>query len=180
MTAKNIIAFEPVPDVYQCLARNLINTGKKNFQAFKAGASSVNGTVDFHIPHGPVFATSGSMNRNGFRGMPGNLVTVQSYTIDSIASNANEYKNIVVKIDAEGFEPDVLRGMTEILAKKSVLIIFECHADGPREQLQDIFDDFGYGIGHITAQGIKKFNLNESFPGRIGEWNFVASARDLL
>ncbi len=180
LTVKNLIAFEPVPNIYRCLEQNLINTGKQNFRALNAVASSMNGTVDFHVPFGSVFATSGSMNSTGFRGMPGTMINVQSFTVDSIVSNANDYKNIIVKIDAEGFEPDVLRGMTDLLKRKSTVVIFECHADGPKEELQAIFAKFDYEVGHIEAQGVTKLNLNENFPIKTGEWNFVASAKDTL
>ncbi|HEY3911456.1 MAG TPA: FkbM family methyltransferase [Stellaceae bacterium] len=54
--------------------------------------------------------------------------------------------NILIKIDVEGFEPDVLRGARQIIVSLKPKIIFESNTAQARPILFGILGEFGYSI----------------------------------
>jgi FkbM family methyltransferase len=61
--------------------------------------------------------------------------------------------NMLIKIDAEGFEPEVLRGSKKTLQAKKPMIIFEAVKPDRRPDLFDLFDLLGYGISSLPWTG---------------------------
>jgi FkbM family methyltransferase len=62
---------------------------------------------------------------------------------------------ILIKIDAEGFETEVIRGAKETIRSRNPTIIFESNHSGPRSELFDLFHSLDYGIAALPWTGDK-------------------------
>jgi FkbM family methyltransferase len=146
-----VVAFEPVPRIHQLLRQNIkaSNFGDRcDARAF--AVSNRDGEVDFHVPFADV-PTSASMHPEGFRGVAGELIRVPTVTVDTVAASLGQID--LCKIDVEGFEDQVLEGMTETLANDAPSLVFECNVDGPYERLDAILKANGYRLFHLEASG---------------------------
>jgi FkbM family methyltransferase len=116
----DVWAFEPNPPVLQRLRENIALNGVM-VHVVAAAASDVNGTAIFYE------GAPGLSSSSGLRPEVGGMHSfrVSTVTIDSIVA-ANNIENIdLVKIDVEGHEPAVLRGMQNVLETMRPYIIFE-------------------------------------------------------
>lgn len=78
----------------------------------------------------------------------------------------------LVKIDVEGYELEVLKGLASTLAKKNSKLAIEVHCDGLRNydaSMTNLFEFIGLeeyvcwlGIGDQANEGIQRFTLGES------------------
>jgi FkbM family methyltransferase len=177
--APKVVAFEPIPEIFECLEANLkANAPTDRFVALNAAASSTAQTVEFHVPSGAVFPTSGSLHSGGFRGIDGTLVKVEARLVDEVLDAhgipETDFERVLIKIDVEGFEVHVLQGMDRIMRSGRALVIFECHPDGPVKELQDVFNKYGYSVGHIDIHGIHLLDRIDTGKTSAGDWNFIA------
>jgi FkbM family methyltransferase len=62
--------------------------------------------------------------------------------------------SMLIKIDAEGFESEVLRGSTKTLRARKPKIIFEAADSERRRELFDLFDSLGYGVASLPWTGL--------------------------
>ena len=115
-----VIAFEPVPDAFELLVANAALAVRKNMTLFNAAVSdsaSISGMVI------PKYESNGldnlylaqlSRNESGLR--------VLCLTVDSLAL---PHPIRFVKIDTEGHELAVLRGMRELLRRDQPILLVE-------------------------------------------------------
>jgi len=157
-----VMAFEPVPRIYEQLQRSIL---RNNFQdrcsTMNAAVSDSEGEAQFHVPnHG--IPTVSSLHLEGFRGIEGTLITVPLVTIDGLLKEDEPVD--LVKIDVEGFEDHVLRGMLRTIQNHQPAIILECNVDGPIDELNRIFQALSYSLYHLRADGpvlISEFRRGE-------------------
>jgi FkbM family methyltransferase len=130
-----VIAFEPVPETFALLAANLQVLAKTNVTLINAAVSDKTNLVGMSIP---AFDT-------GLRNF------YQAYLSDSSDSGLQvltlslnslnlTHKITLIKIDAEGHEAGVLRGMHQILLRDNPTLIVET---GSRE-IEDSMEGIGY------------------------------------
>lgn len=119
-----VIAFEPVPETFALLAANLQYIQHDNVTLLNLAASEHTGIVGMKIPRFPTGL------RNYYEA---HLVSefdaelqVLTLSLDSILC---EKQIALVKIDAEGHEIGVLRGMKEILRRDRPVLIIETFAE---------------------------------------------------
>ena len=149
--AARVIAFEPLPRLGNALRENVnLNGWNDRIQVFGEAVTDQVGAAPFHVPRADV-PTSASLNRNGFRGLEGDIILVPTTTLD--ASIDDETHIDLVKIDVEGFEDRVLRGMTRILSRWRPAIIVECNPDGPQRELEQVLSDRSYVFYHLGPRG---------------------------
>jgi len=180
--AKRVIAFEPIPEIFCSLIENLkANGDSQRFLALNSAVSYKDGYTEFHVPDGPVFPTSGSFHPKGFRGVQGRLIAVQTQSLDStMESNGVDltgYHTIIIKIDVEGFEADVVKGMKEIISTGRAVIIFECHPDGPIAELRALLEKYDYKVSHIDDDGLHELDYLDVSYSHSNQWNFVGFPR---
>jgi FkbM family methyltransferase len=146
-----VVAFEPVPRIHQLLRQNIeaSNFGDR-CEARSSAVSNRDGEVEFHVPFADV-PTSASMHAEGFRGVAGELIRVPTVTVDTVAPSLGRID--LCKIDVEGFEDQVLEGMTQTLANDAPSLVFECNVDGPYERLDAILKANGYRLFHLEPSG---------------------------
>ena len=115
-----LYSFEPTPKTHALLRDNVQVNGflesgvvRLDVRAISDHAGSTTFTAyPNNSGHNSLFAGTA----------PGETLTVETVTLDSAL--ADEPRIDVIKIDAEGSEPFILRGMTEILARNPGLRIF--------------------------------------------------------
>ncbi len=145
--------FEPNPVAFEMARQNLaINSVLDNFRMIEAAVGAHKGTVKFPLLDMPL-PTARVGDENG-----GKMIERDMFRLDEFLSHGREY---VIKIDAEGFDVEVIKGLKDLLSERLVRIcLFECHTD---EYLKSILhfinvdNDFDYDVmdGGRCVQGDK-------------------------
>lgn len=162
-----VFAFEPSPIANSCIESAINNTGLHNVKLTKAAVGKELGVVSLYIPttrhlHSP------SILKNDPSFVP---IEVPVIVLDKFTPFDQLPKIKLIKIDVEGYEPDVLEGMvTLIKAGKIENVICEFNSGWLRrnsttsEQLLARFLDLGFRIHKQTEfQGNLKGHLGEQF-----------------
>ena len=140
-TCVEVLAFEPVPVNASTFEQNLARNGWANrCEVVRSAVSDTVGVVLLHIPFGD-HPMSGSMHVEGFRGQAGRLVEVPCVSLDVALAGRSPQ---LVKIDVEGFEDAVLRGMGEVVERCRPVIFVECYPDGPIAEVEGMLRAWGY------------------------------------
>ena len=118
----DIICFEPNP-----ICDNLLNKTFKdydNVKIIKAGVGKTTSISNFFYSEN--YSGGGSLSENVIKKCPDALNEVKSiqtqiYSLDDYLINNNiskkQYKNILMKIDVEGYEDEVIKGSKHLLSK---------------------------------------------------------------
>ena len=114
-----ILTFEPVPESFT----RLVHSTRKNkrVKPFNAALGDTSGTIKLNVTPNP-----------GSNTLLHNPTTIESInvsidTIDAVAA-ANGVTTIdLLKIDVEGYELQVLRGASKLLARQKIRYIFDLH-----------------------------------------------------
>jgi FkbM family methyltransferase len=123
-----VYAFEPEPRNYDALIHNMSINHFQNIMAMRDAVCDKCGWADLHIDSTEPGAHSIYSVRDSFH----NDVRVNTVSIDSFAKIMNT-KVDFIKIDVEGAEKDVLRGMHEVSrANKNLIMILEIWPYGLR------------------------------------------------
>lgn len=148
-----VFAFEPEPYNYGLLLRNIRANGCENVIAIRKAVSDKAGTA-------PLFVSLKNMGDHRIYD-PGDsrrLLTVETVTLDDFFLGG-ENRIDVIKIDTQGSEMAVLRGMRKILRNSSSLKIItefwpmgirSC-GDSPEEFLRELMT-FGFHLHHVDEQ----------------------------
>ena len=108
--ACSVIALEPAPANFEILRMNLRLNNALNVTALNAAVSDQVESRDFRLRD---FSSHGSLYDDHFSTVVG-TVKVKAVSVDSLLET-NARKPIVIKIDTEGHEQHVLKGMTKLL-----------------------------------------------------------------
>jgi FkbM family methyltransferase len=131
--AELVIAFEPSPDVFRRLAKNVEINGLNNVRIVNAAVGEKAGVVSF---------SEGRMSVNCGVSESGAL-KVPCVTLDSELSNIPGID--LLKIDTEGYETHVLQGASETL-KKTRRIALELHYPGEALEIESILLPLGFSL----------------------------------
>lgn len=154
--ALRAVLFEPSAEVAGRLIHNV--TGNPELAArtmvMNVALSDSTGLCSFYVSNEPFNSgTAGlGLSHNRFQ-MP---VWVQAYTGDSLVAAGKCPPPDCLKIDVEGFEIEVFRGLRETLAKHHPTILFE-HSiyrleerKLPRSEVADFLKSLGYAIFSVA------------------------------
>lgn len=156
------LAYEPVPRVFERLARNIaVNDFGPRCRAKQAAVSNAVGVAQLHVPHSTI-PSSASLRKTGFRNLSGVLLKVPVTTADH--DTGPESVDItmpvdLVKIDVEGFEDHVLAGMTRILESDRPVILCECNPDGPTGAINEQLRAADYHFWHVCAPRLERMPI---------------------
>lgn len=112
-----VLAFEPAPHVYARLADHVRLNGAANVTTHPVAVSDREGTATFHLGRND---SVGSL----LRPTAGRAVEVPTTTLDAFLAAHGVGRVDAVKVDAEGAELLVLRGMRGLLARPHKPILF--------------------------------------------------------
>ncbi len=113
-----VIAFDPDPDNFRLLSRNVAASKHSNIQLNNMAVSNINGQLKLHrSPY-----NTGD-HQIFFKGTGREAVTVQSVTLDEFFKGRTHSID-VAKFDIQGAEAAALQGMIEILANSPNLRMF--------------------------------------------------------
>lgn len=129
-TNQPVYAFEPVPSVRAMLEENIVLSKIKNIHVYKEVVSDECGQVTMHIPTDTGAWTDIASIDKSFvtlRSSSSRELVCESITIDAFMSQKNIDRTLplLLKIDVEGAETKVLKGMIDTLAHYQVVALVE-------------------------------------------------------
>ena len=116
--AGRVIAFEPVPEIFDRLQKHILLNGLTNVTVSRIAVSDTNGSSRLFLGK---TGSSGSL----FRQESSRSIAVDTETLDSFIRRNHVGKVDAVKVDAEGAEMCILRGMQRLLASDKPLLMLE-------------------------------------------------------
>lgn len=137
---KQIIAFEPSKDNYECLQKNITN---KKHLLCNFGLSDKSEHVEFGNPQ------NDNSGANAIKGEG----KIKLYKFDDLMLNDFIINKILIKIDVQGYEDKVVRGMTNFIKQYKPIIIVEQWLDG-KEDLRAT--EYCLSLGMKVLEKIKK------------------------
>ena len=165
-----VLSFEPHPDLFAVLQHNIAAVRERfhiaSTELHQSALADQPGTTELHMP--PGFGSNDGIARIGESPMAGcQSVAVRAETLDQSLGNDSAG---VLKLDVEGFEPQVLRGSTKALAEHRVRhIVFEEHTiDGSdavrilRSAGYQVFS-LGWSMRGPTVQPVEAGSLSHRY-----------------
>jgi FkbM family methyltransferase len=159
-----VFAFEPSPVANGVLEAMIIDSNIQNVLLTKAALGKTDSTVELFMPTSKNLHSPSLMRSDpGF--MP---LKVPVIALDNFEPLKRVDKIKLVKMDVEGYEPDVLDGMANLIRERKVLNIF-CEFNSwwlgrnsiTPKQLLERFQDYGFAIH-------KQTKLQVGLPGANG------------
>lgn len=176
-----IVAFEPAPKVFETLQNNL-KLNQCEAQAFPYAITDFCGEISLHIPPTECDAsTRDSLPEEADSlNIPYTTQKVPAFTLDAIFSDLKLERVDFIKLDTEGTEPSVLRGMTEILKQFTPDIFCEVvYGTHTEQQLESLLKPFNYNFYHLINGQLTK--VDSICPdANKKHLNFFFSTKDLL
>ena len=161
--ARRVIAFEPYPNNVCKLRWNTrLNGFQTRVRIIASAVGDIDGTADLTCVDG----TSGlhTLAPNLYKDGPTHVISVPITTLDSFVTQSGEPTPDIVKIDVEGAEVRVLRGMRKHLLPRSHLVILaELHPEAVSalgDHLEEMFSlahTHGFGIYLPCGQMLESF-----------------------
>jgi FkbM family methyltransferase len=170
---QQVIALEPSSREFVDLLRNIKLNNCKNVVPLLVAASNIAGIIHIninpiqHSGGNSVLSTEDNPNQDNIVALTlDQLVDIFDYHPNKAEDKPFNYFQLVIKIDVEGFEPQVLLGMEKLL--KSGLIrkvIVEIDADRQRRLSNDSFDiyKYMYAKNFYPLNGKKDGHYDECF-----------------
>jgi len=114
-----VISFEPNPESYKVLMENLKINGINNVRAFNFALGSKEYFAELTMPYGKTPSESTLMDEKGKK------FKVRVVRFDDIIDKLGIEKVSMIKIDVEGWENEVLGGMTETIKRFKPILLVE-------------------------------------------------------
>lgn len=153
----SVLSFEPNPITCEALARNINLNGFSNVKVYNCALGDAEENAVLHLPRrGSVEATN-----MGLASLvpidSSDDVAVDVRTLDNVFRETDLKSVDLVKIDVQGFECKVLKGLREILSSYSPAVTFEFEdwawqrSGATIAQARDILEPMGYNLFTVTA-----------------------------
>jgi FkbM family methyltransferase len=141
-----VMAVEAHRGLSGVLAANVLNNRLYNVEVIHAAAGAERGLADF--PATPLTATT-NFGAIGFNTSGAPMETVRMLTLDDLAPADTR----LVKIDVEGFEPEVMKGASELLRRRTAVWLVEATIQNPASAASVIrtFQEAGYSTHWFFA-----------------------------
>ena len=165
-TAHTVYAFEPTPSIVNRFVENIKLNSLENFiKVFPFAVSNKNGFISFSV------SQESERNHISFQktSEKSKKRKVKAVTLDSFCKNHKIPQIDLLKIDVEGGEMLVFKGMKNLFKNKQVpTIIFEWNKNAPYFDysildLEKMFTEYGYLLYTIEDRGFLKLFHREKF-----------------
>jgi len=134
-----VLAVEPLPEAFKRLEAN-VSLNKKPIYTFEVACSDCDGSVPFYSD-GCANSTEGSLLSSAGRT---STCVVKTRTVSSLLKESGLSSVDLLKIDVEGAEPAVIRGMEDYLASSRPVMLVEVLNDKVAEDLAEIMSRWNY------------------------------------
>jgi FkbM family methyltransferase len=141
-----VLAFEPVPQNFAMIHRNVEINNLKNIEVLQIAASDRRGEATIRIA-GNLSTASLVWHRND---RFAEELTVKTEAIDDLVEAGSLVRPSFVKIDVEGAEGYALRGMRRTVAAANPVIFIECSEAG-RETAWSLLSELGFRCQSATT-----------------------------
>lgn len=149
-----VFAFEPLPTIFERLQENVKRNGLANVECLRTAVGERDGTADFfHVSAS--LPTSSSLSE-AFMRAAGDVrrSSVPVTSLDRFVRERNLSGVDLVKIDTESTEPQVLRGMCDILRRDRPTVFCEVlMGRGSERALEELLAPLGYRYYLLTPEG---------------------------
>lgn len=143
-------AFEPVPETFEFLVRNIAANRLCNVKAVRACVTNSDGEVALHLNYSPALPLTASV-LEGYR-ESNRTIVVPALTLDNYVVENNIPTVDLLKIDAEGSDHQVLEGARQVLERHKPVVICEVLYRHTDKLLQAILDETEYRYFFIKDQ----------------------------
>lgn len=157
-----IIAFEPNPDTFEILKKNVSQNDLENIKLVNAALGDKRGTINFYVNKDNTWSWGDSAFKSAFIKGKHQVIKVKSVLLSSYIKGEVD----LIKINIEGFEGLVLK---EIQGKLKYVkeLMLQYHGDGAikNNDLDEIFDVLDNNSYKYTIRQLKTFGI----PFKIGK-----------
>ncbi len=184
-----VFAFEPNPRIYPILQKNL--KAYSRCKSFHAGLGAKEGTLEFF--HGAESCVGSFVqeytSQHPSNKLRGEIAKSQVQVTTGDVALANVGTIDVMKMDVEGYETEVLKGMSKLLAAGAIKTIFfefcpaaqKCAHSQPEEIIQLLIQS-GFGITELEGENagspVTAENIR-ALMARLGERGYTTLRADL-
>jgi len=146
-----VFAFEPVPEVYERLRRNIELNGLSNVDTSTSAVTNFDGQTTLYIPVGTMPVSASTLK--GFRDA-GEELQVPAITLDTFVVQNAISRVDLMKVDTEATEHMVLEGGLNLIRRDEPLIICEVLKGRTEKFLHELLSPLEYNYYWITEQGL--------------------------
>jgi FkbM family methyltransferase len=145
-----VYAFEPEPSNFISLKKNIALNKLKNIVPNNLACGSKTGQV-------PLFLSESNTGGHSLAWKTKKKIQVKSDTVDSVIYSKNKIVSLV-KIDVEGAELDVLKGLKKILVRDKPKLIIESY---DFKKIMSFLKTYGYSFEKISNSDYYFYVLNK-------------------
>lgn len=142
----HVVAIEPHPARFELLRANVALNGLDNVSALPYAAGSANGRATIFEPDDSFGPHSLDVSCTA---IGDTKFEVEMRTVDTMLDSIKAPPLKLVKIDVEGFEPQVIDGMIRTLGQTGVPVIFEALNADALSQSKTSLSKVGYSVKQI-------------------------------
>jgi FkbM family methyltransferase len=161
------ISFEPNPELYTALEKNIEINRLKNFNLEQLALDKEIGSAILYLNH-EQYTSVGSLIKSS---AVGKQISVNKTTLDAYCAEKRVNSIDLIKIDVEGYEINILEGSKVTLEKYSPIILMEALTTSSLESQYLYLNQFGYlRPGQVKGDGYDSNNwlwFTEKNSGRI-------------
>ena len=151
------IGFDPNPYVFEILSENIkLNLDKTNIVAFNYAISDLDDEFYYHSSEASFNNGGISKEKNSKHGKFSLSTKIKGVNLEGFLEK--KYPEIIdklklVKIDTEGYDKEIIRSISNLLAKYKPHVITECFNDNtPEERFEqfNLLDQLGYSLYYFA------------------------------
>jgi FkbM family methyltransferase len=144
-----VISLEPHPVRVASLQRNIELNSLSNAIALPYAAGSSNDIATIYEPLPSLGPHPVDVSMSDLGGM---AIKIETRTVDDILLAFPNDKVVLVKIDVEGFEPEVIKGMTGTLKRLRPEVIFEALDASALDATSRLLRELAYSIEALDGE----------------------------
>lgn len=151
-----VYSFEPLPETYETLQRNIQINRAQNIEAFKLALSDREGAFTMHVP-----------SRNSSATLVHAQGSVATETLDGFCARHQLDNPRFIKVDIEGGELNFFRGGERILRESSPLILFESMHSAPAFLERSFLRKIGFSLYRLNGKAIEILAEDSKWKGNV-------------